>query len=160
MTNRSRAVLCASVAVLIVLLAGCASAPKLDADAVKSEAEAFMKDYGTEILSGDRAALPLRYDDHGSYSIFNGRTGFVTAEKRLVHYRDQWKQPAGFEWIKLAYDVVDRNTVIVVGGFAVAPEGARETYSYSALLVRDARSGKFRVRFENEYIVPRPVTPK
>ncbi|MGB3847110.1 hypothetical protein EAO27_09965 [Sphingopyxis sp. YF1] len=114
------------------------------------EAEAFMRDYANDLVTGDRAAIVARYDPAGAYLMGGGLKAFERHPAIEARYAaDSWTRPASFEWRDLSFDPVGPDAVLVAGlfdwGWGDAPI---ETWSYTAVLVR--RGGTLRIRLEHE----------
>ncbi len=123
-----------------------------NADDTELEAQRFMASYGEELRNHDRAAIAARYALAGATVIFNGERTVRSYDEIATRYREQWVGPSSFAWSELAFDVLDRDSVIVTGAFDWGTPDGIERYAYSGILQR--HQGEFRIRLEVESSIP------
>ena len=155
-----------AVAVLGLALSGGASCtaaatggggprPVAGAEALVSEAQAFMDAYAADLRAGARERIADRYDPRGAWLVGEGRKALHPADSIRARYVGRWRPPASFEWEDLSYEAVGPDAVVVTGRFLWGVSAERRfTYSYTGLLLR--QGGRLRIRLEDESGAPAP----
>jgi hypothetical protein len=137
-----------------LFLFACAATPAAAQPAempIVAEARAFMADYASALLRGDRTGIAARYDRRGAWFLGNGEKRFETHAQIQAHYAGiRWQPPHRFDWRDLSYEPVGADAVVIAGQFLWTPrEGAQPlTFSYTGLLHR--QDGMLRIRLEDE----------
>jgi hypothetical protein len=99
---------------------------------IVAEAQAFMTDYATALLHGDRAGIAGRYDRSGAFFLGNGRKRFETQAQLAAHYADAgWQPPYRFEWRDLSYEPAGPDAVVVAGQFVWTPREDAQPFTFS-----------------------------
>jgi hypothetical protein len=123
---------------------------------VETEAEAFMSSYGDDIRKGRRKAIVDRYDRRGAYRVGEGEKALESWNLIQAAYLTQWSQPSSFAWRELSFETVNDDAVVVIGLFDWGlADGRKLSFSYTALLVRQA--GELKIRLEDESMNPRAL---
>jgi hypothetical protein len=136
---------------LVPLITSCATAVvgRPVSAAVEEEARRFMAGYAADLLSHDPDAIAARYSRRGAYLVLPGSRTLESYVSILGIYRaPSWQGPDVFEWQDLSYEVLNEDTVAVVGTFRSESVEGGVLGSYTALLVRE--DGELRIRLENE----------
>ncbi|HEU4562746.1 MAG TPA: hypothetical protein VFS20_33255 [Longimicrobium sp.] len=130
------------------------------ADALVSEAQAFMESYATDLREGRRDAILARYDPRGAYMMGHGQKRALSLDDlAAIYHGTQWKPPVTFAWQDLSYEVVGPDAVVIAGlmDWGFNPE-FKLRISYTGLLLR--RDGRWMIRLEDEDAAPqRPPQP-
>jgi hypothetical protein len=88
------------------------------ANALVTQAQAFMSSYAGDLLAGRRDAIIARYDPRGAYRVGNGDKEFLPLDSLAAQYHsERWHAPASFAWRDLSYEVAGPDAVVVTGLF-------------------------------------------
>ena len=119
------------------------------ASSPENELKAFYDSYAEDLRLGRREAIADRYDARGYYSVGNGAKTLVSFEDAKKRYMTRWTMPKAFDWKDLSFEILSPVTAAVVGQFDYqAGSGEKATFSYSAVLNKQA--GRWRIRIEDE----------
>lgn len=135
---------------IVTLAAACGGLRQAEPPVTEHEVAAFMRDYETDLKSGNREAVIARYDSAGVHVLGDGGKVFLPLDSLAAVYRGGWQGPAFFEFLNLSYEPAGEDAMLVLGQFRWADAGATDTamYSYTGLIRRTPAG--LRIRVENE----------
>jgi hypothetical protein len=125
-----------------------------DAATIEKEIKEFFDLYAEDLRSSRREAIANRYDSRGYFRLGNGAKTFVSFEDVKKQYLTTWTGPKSFGWKDISIEVLSPDAVVVTALFDwwQPAAGEKQTFSYTALLIKEA--GKWHIRVEDESISP------
>lgn len=120
-----------------------------DSAATERQVREFYDSYAEDLRQHRREAIADRYDMRGVFILGNGRKTLHSFEETKKHYQSEWVGPKSFEWKDISIEVLSPDAAVVLGRFNWQVDaGETLTFSYTGLLIK--RSGKWRIRVEDE----------
>ena len=129
-----------------------------ETESLVREAETFMAAYAEDLAAGNRSAIAARYSRDGAHMLGFGPAKLRSHADLVTRYASpEWQPAKRFAWRDLSYEVLDRNAVLVVGGFEWDDGDGKPAglFAYTGLLRRE--NGALRIRVEHEN--PLPAAP-
>jgi hypothetical protein len=123
---------------------------------VEREIREFLDSYAADLRANRREAIADRYDSRGAFFLGMGEKHFEAFDAIRNRYLTSWGPPKSFAWKDISIEVLSNDAALVLCRFDWQHDsGATLTLSYSGLFVR--RSGKWRIRVEDESLQPPPM---
>lgn len=123
------------------------------------EIKDFFDSYAEDLRLHRGEAIAARYDSRGYYRMGNGNKTLVSFEDNRKRFLDDWTKPKSFEWKELSIEILSPDAAVVTALFDWQI-GASEPrlYSYTGVLTK--RTGKWRIRLEDESGAPPVLTTR
>jgi hypothetical protein len=117
------------------------------------ELREFFEAYAEDLRLGRGERIAERYDSRGYYRMGNGAKTLVSFEDNRKRFVTNFVGPKAFAWKDLSAEVLAEDAAVVTALFdwQIGSSPSR-LYSYTGVLTK--RSGKWRIRLEDESGVP------
>lgn len=125
--------------------------------AAECEIRDFFNSYAEDLRLHRGEAIAARYDSRGYYRMGNGTKMLVSFEDNKKRFVNKWDGPKSFEWKNLSIEILSADSAVVTALFdwQIGNSESR-LYSYTGVLMK--RSGKWRIRLEDESGAPLNLT--
>jgi hypothetical protein len=120
---------------------------------VERELREFFEAYAEDLRLGRGERIAERYDSRGYYRMGNGAKTLVSFEDNRKRFVTNFVGPKAFAWKDLSVEILAPDAAVVTALFdwQIGSSPSR-LYSYTGVLTK--RSGKWRIRLEDESGAP------